>query len=486
MYGNILSLITQFLTPDVVARLAQAAGISDRSIAQKAVGAAVPSILSGLAGLAAKPDGARQLADTIARQPTDMLGKITSMMGSTTQLADSGKSMLTSLLGSGTFGSIAGAIARFVGIDESATRSLLGMITPAILGVLGREAGTEPSALAQLLTSQKDAFAAAMPAGLSDYLKPEMLGDRAAAAVRAAPAYRERAGAETVRSQAPTSYSWLYWALPLAALAALALYFLGDRAAHQTAEVVPAAKNELPGPVAGKMAEGELQGRIASEVAALTQTLHEARDSRSVAAALPKLQQASGELERLANLASRLPPEAREKVAEAIRSRIASATRSIETVDALPGLPSDARPVLTALRNRIETLGSAAALAQARGGLASERVVYITQLPSGAVAISTFFDRSVQNPAGQKVGTVNDLLVASDGRIVAAIVGVGGFLGIGEKEVSVPFTTVRVMRRDNDWYLLMDTSKEALADAPPYQHTGERVRLDPRPAGAQK
>ena len=58
MYGNILSQITQFLTPDVIAKLAQGARTSDRAAAQKAVGAAVPTILSGLAGLAAKPDGA--------------------------------------------------------------------------------------------------------------------------------------------------------------------------------------------------------------------------------------------------------------------------------------------------------------------------------------------------------------------------------------------------------------------------------------------
>lgn len=486
MYGNILSLITQFLTPDVVARMAQSAGISDRAVAQKAVGAAVPAILSGLAGLASKPDGARQIADMIARQPADMLGKVASIAGGTAQLADPGKSMLTSLLGTGALASIAGGIARFAGIDETSMRSLLGMIAPAVLGVLGREAGSEPSGIAKLLTSQKDAFAAAMPAGLSDYLKPEVLGDRVGAAVRPAPAYRDRATTESHRSAATaTTHSWLYWAVPLAALAALALYFLGDRGTQQTADA-PAAKSERPGQMPGKMAEGDLQGRIASTMAALVQTLQSARDSGSLAAAMPKLQQASGELGQLADLASQMPPEAREKLAETIRSRIGHATRSLETVDAMPGVPADARPLLSALRSRIETLASAAEMGQARGAMVAERVVYITELPHGAMAISTYFDRGVQNGAGQKVGTINDLIVAPDGRILAAIVGVGGFLGIGEKEVSVPFAAVRVVRRDNDWYLLMDTTREALADAPPFQPKGERVRLDPRPTGAQK
>ena len=77
-------------------------------------------------------------------------------------------------------------------------------------------------------------------------------------------------------------------------------------------------------------------------------------------------------------------------------------------------------------------------------------------------------------------------LAGSDGRIVAAVIGVGGFLGIGEKEVSVPFGAVRVMRSDKDWYLLIDATKDALSNAPAYQQIGDRVRLDPRPAGTQK
>ena len=49
---NIVSTVSQFLTPDLIAKMASAAGISDRTTAQKAVGAAVPAILSSLASLA--------------------------------------------------------------------------------------------------------------------------------------------------------------------------------------------------------------------------------------------------------------------------------------------------------------------------------------------------------------------------------------------------------------------------------------------------
>ena len=63
--------------------------------------------------------------------------------------------------------------------------------------------------------------------------------------------------------------------------------------------------------------------------------------------------------------------------------------------------------------------------------------------------------------------------------ITAAVIGVGGFLGIGEKEVAVPFSSMQVVRRDNDWYLVIEGTRDALRDAPSYEDTGVRVRLSP-------
>jgi hypothetical protein len=62
-----------------------------------------------------------------------------------------------------------------------------------------------------------------------------------------------------------------------------------------------------------------------------------------------------------------------------------------------------------------------------------------------------------------------------DGRIIAAIIVVGGCLGIGEKEVALLFSSVQAARRDNDWQIVID--KAALKDAPTFEAAGERVRL---------
>src|SRR5262245_3866197 len=187
MYANLISLVGQFLTPDVIGKIAQACGISDRTIMQKAVGAAVPALFSGLANLASKPDGARQLADVVASQPPSLLDSLTSASSGAGQLADRGKTALTSLFGRSAVGNIAGALGRYAGLGEGTTASLLSMLAPVALGVLGREAGAgAASGLAQLLTSQKDSFAAAMPKDVRDLLNTGGMFDTAAAA--AAPA----------------------------------------------------------------------------------------------------------------------------------------------------------------------------------------------------------------------------------------------------------------------------------------------------------
>jgi len=69
---------------------------------------------------------------------------------------------------------------------------------------------------------------------------------------------------------------------------------------------------------------------------------------------------------------------------------------------------------------------------------------------------------------------------------LAVVIGVGGFLGIGEKEVAVPFSSMQIVRRDNDWHLAIEGTRDALRNAPTYEDTGARVRLSPTPSTTQK
>ena len=139
MHRDILTAVSRHLTPDLMAKMASASGISDPAMTEKAVGAAVPAVLSRLATLATKPGGERQLADAIAKQSPRTMESFATI-GGPAQLSNAGKRLLSSLLGAGSFSSLASGIGKFAGVGDGAGRSILGMLTPVILSVLGREA----------------------------------------------------------------------------------------------------------------------------------------------------------------------------------------------------------------------------------------------------------------------------------------------------------------------------------------------------------
>lgn len=69
------------------------------------------------------------------------------------------------------------------------------------------------------------------------------------------------------------------------------------------------------------------------------------------------------------------------------------------------------------------------------------------------------------------IGDVNDLLIAMNGDAQAVIVGVGGFLGIGEKEVAVDFSRLNWVEMDGERRLFMSTTAEELESAPAFDRS---------------
>ena len=69
------------------------------------------------------------------------------------------------------------------------------------------------------------------------------------------------------------------------------------------------------------------------------------------------------------------------------------------------------------------------------------------------------------------VGEVNDVVLDWDGSVKAVVLGVGGFLGVGEKDVAIEMASLRKARESNDatdWFLVVNSSKEMLTNAPAY------------------
>ncbi len=92
----------------------------------------------------------------------------------------------------------------------------------------------------------------------------------------------------------------------------------------------------------------------------------------------------------------------------------------------------------------------------------------------GQVLASTLIGKSIYTGTGENaavVGDVNDIVMGSNGTAEAVVVGVGGFLGIGEKHVAVDFDSINWVERDGQLLLTMDTTKEQLEQAPSFERT---------------
>ncbi len=86
--------------------------------------------------------------------------------------------------------------------------------------------------------------------------------------------------------------------------------------------------------------------------------------------------------------------------------------------------------------------------------------------PAEQFTVTNYYKQDVYDKADNKIGTVDDVLIDKQGRITALIVGVGGFLGVGQKDVSEPFNKVQMTKKNDKWYLVMDANKDALQNAP--------------------
>ena len=93
----------------------------------------------------------------------------------------------------------------------------------------------------------------------------------------------------------------------------------------------------------------------------------------------------------------------------------------------------------------------------------------LTTLPSNAMTVTNYYKQNVYDPADAKIGEITDVLVDKDGKIGAFMVSVGGFLGVGEKDVAVPFTAVHGTEKNGKWYLTMNATKDSLKSAPGYK-----------------
>ncbi|MCO5147994.1 MAG: PRC-barrel domain-containing protein [Aquamicrobium sp.] len=82
---------------------------------------------------------------------------------------------------------------------------------------------------------------------------------------------------------------------------------------------------------------------------------------------------------------------------------------------------------------------------------------------------------------GQNIGSISDIVLSPEGTAQAVVIGVGGFLGLGKKDVAIEYDLIQWTERDGSRYLIVETTPEALKALPDFDVAAYR----PMPADAQ-
>jgi sporulation protein YlmC with PRC-barrel domain len=103
--------------------------------------------------------------------------------------------------------------------------------------------------------------------------------------------------------------------------------------------------------------------------------------------------------------------------------------------------------------------------------IADTNVQMLRQVPAESLTVTDWYKKDVYDSNNNKIGEVMDVLLDKSGKVTSLIIGVGGFLGAGEKDVAVPFEAVRVTNKNNkNFTLVMNTNKDDLKSAPGFKY----------------
>jgi len=118
---------------------------------------------------------------------------------------------------------------------------------------------------------------------------------------------------------------------------------------------------------------------------------------------------------------------------------------------------------------------------------------FVTKQDPDQWLASKFRGTDVIGANDEKIGDIDDILFAKDGKVLAFVVGVGGFLGIGAKDVAIAPTSFQVVpgKDASDYKLRLSMTKDELkaaaafeAYAPPRPTTTSTSPGQTRPMGA--
>lgn len=82
---------------------------------------------------------------------------------------------------------------------------------------------------------------------------------------------------------------------------------------------------------------------------------------------------------------------------------------------------------------------------------------------------SDLVGKSVYNTANERIGEVNELILDREGKVAAALIGVGGFLGIGERQVAVNYSALQMNTASDGMRIVVNADRNQLQQAPAFR-----------------
>ncbi len=110
----------------------------------------------------------------------------------------------------------------------------------------------------------------------------------------------------------------------------------------------------------------------------------------------------------------------------------------------------------------------------------------ITEQKADQLLFSKFKGTDVVGAANEKIGSISDVLFDKDGKVLAYVIGVGGFLGIGAKDVALNPASFQLQAATDreSMKLKLSMSKEELqqaAEFKPYREPARTTGIGPAP-----
>jgi Bacterial protein of unknown function (DUF937) len=344
---NLISDVMKMASPAIIDRIASAFGLNP-SMVQTVLASAVPAIFAGVSNRASTPGGLTNVLSSLGQVNPNLMSNLAGPMtgGAENPLVKAGTDMLSSVLGTGTLGTIVSSITKSSGVSAAAGSSLVALAGQMAMSTLASHAsGLDASGLGSLLKSQASHINAAMPASLATSLGSA--ANTATSTMQSAP-----------RQAASNGGNWMMWLIPVLAVAAALWYFLGMQkpmaekpvAQTTTEQTAPAAATNM------MIDNVDITKTLTDATTGLTTTLATVTDATTAQAAVAKIAEASKGIASVSALTAKFTPEQKSAVAALVSGSLPALNTAVTTAEALPGVGDILKPVIGPLLDQLTAL----------------------------------------------------------------------------------------------------------------------------------